>query len=40
MPHVKVVVNAIHESFEDAARTPKSGDTSFWSGVARLQIVF
>jgi phosphate-selective porin OprO/OprP len=40
MPHVKVVANAIHESFEDEARTPKSGETSFWSGVARLQIVF
>jgi phosphate-selective porin OprO/OprP len=40
MPHVKVVVNAIHESFEDAARTPLAGETSFWSGVGRFQIVF
>lgn len=40
MPHVKVVANAIHEAFEDGARTPKAGYTSFWSGVGRLQIVF
>jgi len=40
MPHVKIVGNAIHESFEDPERTPKAGETSFWSGVARLQIVF
>jgi phosphate-selective porin len=40
MPHVKVVTNAIHESFTDEDRTPLSGETSFWSGVARLQIVF
>jgi phosphate-selective porin len=40
MPHVKVVANAIHEDFEDAARTPVAGETSFWSGVLRLQIVF
>ena len=40
MPHVKVVANAIHEDFEDAERTPLSGETSFWSGVFRLQIVF
>jgi phosphate-selective porin OprO and OprP len=40
MPHVKVVANAIHESFEDAARTPAPGETSFWSGVLRFQIVF
>ena len=40
MPHVKVVTNAIHEDFEDPARTPLSGETSFWSGVLRLQIVF
>lgn len=40
MPHVKVVANAIHEDFEDAARTPANGETSFWSGVFRLQVVF
>jgi hypothetical protein len=40
MPHVKVVANAIHEDFEDPARTPLTGETSFWSGVLRLQIVF
>jgi hypothetical protein len=40
MEHVKVVANAIHESFEDSQRTPKAGETAFWSGVLRLQIVF
>ena len=40
MEHVKVVANAIHEDFEDSQRTPKAGETSFWSGVMRLQIVF
>lgn len=40
MPHVKVVANAIHEDFEDPERTPLSGETSFWSAVLRLQIVF
>jgi phosphate-selective porin len=40
MPHVKVVGNVIHEDFEDAARTPRSGFTSFWSAVARFQIAF
>jgi phosphate-selective porin OprO and OprP len=40
MPHVKVVANAIHESFTDAQRTPKPGATSFWSGVFRLQFAF
>jgi phosphate-selective porin OprO/OprP len=40
MPHVKVVANAIHESFEDPERTPLAAETSFWSAVARLQIVF
>jgi phosphate-selective porin OprO/OprP len=37
---VKVVANAIHESFEDEQRTPEAGVTTFWSGVFRLQIVF
>lgn len=40
MPHVKVVANAIRESFDDVERTPLAGETTFWSGVARLQIVF
>jgi phosphate-selective porin OprO and OprP len=40
MEHVKVVVNGIHESFEDSQRTPLPGQTAFWSGVVRLQIVF
>jgi phosphate-selective porin OprO/OprP len=37
---VRVTVNGIHEEFEDAARTPVPGTTGFWSGIARLQIVF
>lgn len=40
IPHVKVVANVIRESFSDAERTPKAGDTAFWSGVLRLQFVF
>ena len=40
LEHVKVVINGIHESFEDSQRTPLPGETSFWSGVVRLQIVF
>jgi phosphate-selective porin len=40
MPHVKVVGNAIHESFTDPERTPLAGETSFWSGVLRFQVVF
>jgi phosphate-selective porin OprO/OprP len=38
--HVRVIVNAVRESFDDAARTPLPGETIFWSGVFRLQIVF
>ena len=37
---VKLVVNAIHETFEDDVRTPQLGVTSYWSGVFRLQVVF
>jgi phosphate-selective porin OprO/OprP len=37
---VRVTVNAIHEEFEDARRTPIPGTTEFWSGLGRLQIVF
>jgi phosphate-selective porin len=40
MPHVKVVANAIHEDFTDEQRTPAAGETAFWSGVLRLQVVF
>jgi phosphate-selective porin len=36
----RVIVNAIHENFEDPARTPDAGTSSFWSGVLRLNIVF
>jgi hypothetical protein len=42
----RVIVNAIHENFEDPSRTPLTkGDpqartTSFWSGLVRLNIVF
>jgi phosphate-selective porin len=36
----RVIVNAIHEDFEDATRTPVPGTTSFWSGLVRLNIVF
>lgn len=36
----RVMVNAIHEDFEDGSRTPDSGTASFWSGVLRLNIVF
>jgi phosphate-selective porin OprO/OprP len=38
----RVIVNAIHENFEDQARTPlsNSGITSFWSGLLRLNVVF
>jgi phosphate-selective porin len=36
----RVIVNAIHEDFEDANRTPLPGTASFWSGLVRLNIVF
>ncbi|HUQ88392.1 MAG TPA: porin [Vicinamibacterales bacterium] len=36
----RVILNAIHEDFEDLDRTPESGTTSFWSGLVRLNIVF
>jgi phosphate-selective porin OprO/OprP len=38
--HVKIIGNAIHESFEDEERTPVAGKNSFWSGVLRFQLVF
>ena len=37
---VRLLVNGIHERFEDPDRTPKNGKTDFWSGVFRLQVVF
>lgn len=37
---VRVVLNAIHEEFVDAVETPVNGTTSYWAGLARLQIVF
>jgi phosphate-selective porin OprO/OprP len=37
---VRVTLNAIHEEFVDAVETPVNGTTSFWAGLARLQIVF
>ena len=36
----RVILNAIHESFEDETRTPEAGTTKFWSGLLRLNIVF
>ena len=36
----RVLLNAIHESFDDETRAPISGTSSYWSGVARLNIVF
>jgi len=36
----RVIVNAIHEDFEDETRTPIPGTASFWSGLVRLNIVF
>lgn len=37
---VRLITNAIHESFEDPSRTPKPGTDKFWSGLIRLQVVF
>ena len=37
---VRLLVNAIHEHFEDPDRTPNPGTTDFWSGVFRFQFVF
>jgi phosphate-selective porin len=36
----RVIVNAIHEDFEDPTRSPDSGVSSFWSSLVRLNIVF
>jgi phosphate-selective porin OprO/OprP len=37
---VRVVTNAIHETFEDVSRAPITGVASYWSGLLRLQVVF
>lgn len=39
-PWTRVIINAIHEDFEDPNRTPEAGTASFWSGLVRLNIVF
>lgn len=36
----RVIVNAIHEDFDDETRTPVAGTSKFWSGLVRLNIVF
>jgi phosphate-selective porin OprO/OprP len=36
----RVILNAIHEEFEDATRAPETGIASYWSGLIRLNIVF
>lgn len=36
----RVILNAIHENFEDETRTPEPGTMSFWSSLVRLNIVF
>lgn len=37
---VRVVTNAIHETFDDVSRAPNSGVASYWTGLMRLQVVF
>ena len=37
---VRVVANAIHLKYLDPDRTPRVGQTDFWLGVLRLQLVF
>ena len=36
---VRLQGNAVRESFEDASRTPVPGDSTFWSGILRMQVV-
>lgn len=36
----RVILNAIHEQFDDKTRTPDAGIPSFWSSLVRLNIVF
>ena len=37
---VRVVTNAIHETFDDVSRAPNTGVASYWAGLVRLQVVF
>jgi phosphate-selective porin OprO/OprP len=37
---VKVVANGIRQTYEDANRVPLAGQTNFWSGIVRMQVVF
>lgn len=37
---VRVLTNAIHETFADGSRAPITGTSSYWSGLLRLQVVF
>lgn len=37
---VRIVTNAVHETFDDVTRAPEGGVASYWSGVLRLQVVF
>ena len=37
---VRVLTNAVHETFEDVSRAPIPGTASYWSGLLRLQVVF
>ena len=37
---VRVITNAVHETFDDPSRTPDPGTDKFWSGLIRLQVVF
>lgn len=36
----RIIVDAIHEDFEDLSRAPLTGVASYWSGLVRLNIVF
>ncbi len=36
---VRLQGNAVREAFEDAERTPVSGQRTFWSGILRMQVV-
>jgi len=36
---VRLQGNAVRETFEDPNRTPVPGDSTFWSGVLRMQVV-
>lgn len=37
---VRIITNAVHETFDDPSRTPDRGIDKFWSGLIRLQVVF